>query len=197
MYASFYSRKLMASRGGNTVALGPSAMVHSPAQKITRPGGDIVTNSFNTKVIIVTAALLLVLILALCINIATRWLLRLLIARTSPLVGAESAAGPKTNTGMKKRHLNALPTVVYSVGTAEVAQDENASSSQCPICLVDFRSGERIRVLPKCQHGFHVGCIDTWLSKHASCPTCRGDLMDTLLDDDASTGVQLQIDIAP
>ena len=50
----------------------------------------------------------------------------------------------------------------------------------CVICLEHFVDGDRLRVLP-CDHSFHVGCIDKWLSGSLSdeecftsgCPTCK------------------------
>lgn len=50
----------------------------------------------------------------------------------------------------------------------------------CVICLEHFVDGDRLRVLP-CEHLFHVGCIDKWLSGSSSeeecfthgCPTCK------------------------
>jgi Ring finger domain len=59
----------------------------------------------------------------------------------------------------------------------EVAKDGN---DVCVICLESFIPGDRLRVLP-CEHSFHVGCIDRWLSgSHsfsdcytAGCPTCK------------------------
>lgn len=50
----------------------------------------------------------------------------------------------------------------------------------CVICLEAFLDGDRLRVLP-CNHSFHVGCIDRWLSGSHShhecftsgCPTCK------------------------
>ena len=54
------------------------------------------------------------------------------------------------------------------------------TDDMCVICLEHFRDGDRLRVLP-CDHSFHVGCIDRWLSgthSHnecftAGCPTCK------------------------
>ena len=53
-------------------------------------------------------------------------------------------------------------------------------SHACVICLEEFQEGDRLRVLP-CDHSFHVGCIDRWLSGSSSfeecytngCPTCK------------------------
>mmetsp|Transcript_15061 Transcript_15061/g.23452 ORF Transcript_15061/g.23452 Transcript_15061/m.23452 type:complete len:529 (+) Transcript_15061:305-1891(+) len=50
----------------------------------------------------------------------------------------------------------------------------------CVICLEHFVDGDRLRVLP-CNHLFHMGCIDRWLSGSHSdhdcftsgCPTCK------------------------
>ncbi|KAL6999291.1 RING-type E3 ubiquitin transferase [Sarracenia purpurea var. burkii] len=43
----------------------------------------------------------------------------------------------------------------------------------CIVCLEDFRSGELTRMLPSCEHRFHLQCIDEWLTRHSSCPVCR------------------------
>lgn len=62
----------------------------------------------------------------------------------------------------------ATPTVVYTSGM-KLAGEE----AECAICLSEFEEGEGIQVLAKCKHGFHVQCIQQWLSSHFSCPTCR------------------------
>ncbi|XP_039173490.1 RING-H2 finger protein ATL52-like [Eucalyptus grandis] len=36
---------------------------------------------------------------------------------------------------------------------------------------------ETLRLLPKCNHAFHVPCIDTWLQSHTNCPLCRAPIV--------------------
>lgn len=61
--------------------------------------------------------------------------------------------------------------------------EKQESDPVCVICLETFVDGDRLRVLP-CDHSFHVGCIDRWLSGSHShhecftsgCPTCKKQL---------------------
>ncbi|KAH8521262.1 hypothetical protein H0E87_002353 [Populus deltoides] len=73
----------------------------------------------------------------------------------------------RRNSGLKKKEMVALPTSTYA------HQGSPSSASGCAICLADFTDGDKIRVLPKCNHRFHADCIDKWLLSHSSCPTCR------------------------
>ncbi|URE43584.1 hypothetical protein MUK42_07548 [Musa troglodytarum] len=47
----------------------------------------------------------------------------------------------------------------------------------CAVCLCEFEADDRLRLLPKCSHAFHVQCIDTWLLSHSTCPLCRRSLL--------------------
>ncbi|XP_010414510.1 PREDICTED: putative RING-H2 finger protein ATL49 [Camelina sativa] len=51
------------------------------------------------------------------------------------------------------------------------------SPFDCPVCLCEFETEDKLRLLPKCSHAFHVGCIDTWLLSHSTCPLCRSNLL--------------------
>lgn len=48
----------------------------------------------------------------------------------------------------------------------------------CAICQDDIKDGDQIRAITKCQHGFHITCIDKWLSKKGECPLCRAAIID-------------------
>jgi Ring finger domain len=47
----------------------------------------------------------------------------------------------------------------------------------CAVCLCEFEGDDKLRLLPKCSHAFHVDCIDTWLLTHSTCPLCRRSLL--------------------
>ncbi|XP_062224732.1 RING-H2 finger protein ATL74-like [Phragmites australis] len=120
--------------------------------------------SFDTNMVIILAALLFALLFALGLNSLARCLIRW--ARRAS-AGEDAGSG-----GLKKQALRSMPVEVYGAcGAAAVAD-------VCAICLGEFADGEKVRVLPRCGHGFHVRCVDTWLVSHDSCPTCRGSVLD-------------------
>lgn len=61
------------------------------------------------------------------------------------------------------RMLRRIPVVVY-----EVSKDgTDVSAIEGAICLSEFDEGdEKVRVHSRCYHGFHVQCIDVWLTTH-------------------------------
>ncbi|KAG2391657.1 E3 ubiquitin-protein [Vigna angularis] len=54
-------------------------------------------------------------------------------------------------------------------------------ASECAVCLDDIATDQPARLVPGCNHAFHVECADTWLSKHPLCPLCRAKLDPTLI----------------
>uniref|UniRef100_A0A5B7C512 RING-type E3 ubiquitin transferase n=1 Tax=Davidia involucrata TaxID=16924 RepID=A0A5B7C512_DAVIN len=124
-------------------------------------GGDA---NFDSNMVIILAALLCALICALGLNSIVRCALR--CGHRFAFETPDQAVARLASTGLKKDALSQIPVAVYKSGL-------NIPATDCPICIGEFAEGEKVRILPRCNHGFHVKCIDTWLVSHSSCPTCR------------------------
>ncbi|XP_071691084.1 RING-H2 finger protein ATL77-like [Rutidosis leptorrhynchoides] len=71
-------------------------------------------------------------------------------------------------------------SVVGKISTRVLGSEVKILVTECTICLEDFVDGQCVRVLPHCNHEFHVGCIDKWFESHSSCPNCRNCLLDSV-----------------
>jgi E3 ubiquitin-protein ligase ATL6/9/15/31/42/55 len=100
--------------------------------------------------------------------------------------------------GLNKALVEALPILSFSVvkdlrkrGRSEGGSKE---SLDCAVCLNEFGKDENLllRLLPACNHAFHVDCIDVWFQSHSTCPLCRSSLLpifkEQLADDDDGGG---------
>lgn len=72
--------------------------------------------------------------------------------------------------GLPEEFIKSITVYKYKKSGGEV------ESTDCSVCLSEFEDGEKLRLLPKCNHAFHLPCIDTWLKSHSSCPLCRFDI---------------------
>ncbi|PNY09869.1 RING-H2 finger protein ATL78-like [Trifolium pratense] len=132
---------------------------------------------FDANVVMILAVLLCALICSLALNSIIRCALRF----SNVVINNDSSSSPSANSstqlvnkGIKKKALKTFPTVSYSTELKLPSLD-----TECVICLSEFTKGEKVRILPKCNHGFHVRCIDKWLKAHSSCPKCRQCLLET------------------
>ncbi|XP_023634890.1 E3 ubiquitin-protein ligase ATL42 [Capsella rubella] len=78
-----------------------------------------------------------------------------------------STASSDRFSGLDKTAIESLPLFRFS------ALKGSKQGLECSVCLSKFESVEILRLLPKCRHAFHIGCIDQWLEQHATCPLCR------------------------
>ncbi|KAI3847928.1 hypothetical protein MKW92_002132 [Papaver armeniacum] len=73
--------------------------------------------------------------------------------------------------GLDISTIASLPLFVYK--SDDVINANGSVLDECAICLSTFEENEVGRLLPICQHSFHVECIDMWLRSNSSCPICR------------------------
>ncbi|XP_061356858.1 RING-H2 finger protein ATL3-like [Gastrolobium bilobum] len=69
-------------------------------------------------------------------------------------------------TGLDPSVLRSLPVLLFQ------SQDFK-DGLECAVCLSELVQGEKARLLPECNHGFHADCIDMWFQSHSTCPLCR------------------------
>ncbi|CAK7357534.1 unnamed protein product [Dovyalis caffra] len=129
------------------------------------------SNDFGANTAMILIILLCALICALVLHAAVRWFLRSSNDSSSDRLGElEEQRKPKKEANMASLVL--ATTQVYSAELKLGGVEED-----CAICLSEFVEGEEIRVLGRCNHGFHVHCIQKWLSSRSSCPTCRSSCL--------------------
>ncbi|CAN6332702.1 unnamed protein product [Urochloa humidicola] len=146
-------------------------------------GGD---GSLDTNMVIILAALFFALLFAIGLNSVARCALRCGGRAAASAGGGEGASRAG---GIKKRALRSIPVEVYgSGGGAGAGAEEEEEEEVCAICLGEFADGEKVRVLPRCGHGFHVPCVDAWLLSRGSCPTCRRPVMEGKKTKEAKPG---------
>ncbi|CAD5315474.1 RING-H2 finger protein ATL60 [Arabidopsis thaliana] len=95
--------------------------------------------------------------------------------RRRRFVFAQSQEDPLHNAGLDSKILQSIHVVVFKC-------TDFKDGLECAVCLSDLVDGDKARVLPRCNHGFHVDCIDMWFQSHSTCPLCRntvGSVEDT------------------
>ncbi|XWS41386.1 hypothetical protein CRYUN_Cryun17cG0077300 [Craigia yunnanensis] len=168
-----FSQKLLESFHPRKFLLHSSLCpTEAPAISPTQENSYAINKNFDANAIIVLSVLICRVITSLRLFYILKCALR-----CSNLVASESGVNPSAklvNAGVEQKALKAFPTVKYTTELKLPGLD-----TACVICLSEFAAGERLRILPKCKHGFHTRCIDKWLSSQSSCPTCRHCLTET------------------
>lgn len=95
-----------------------------------------------------------------------------------------------TPTPYTINHLNLYPTSTnpshspLTTATTTNLLHTTTTSPQphhrCVICMGDFIIGDRMRYLP-CVHMYHKRCIDDWLMRSFTCPSCMEPVDSALL----------------
>ncbi|GAB4828376.1 hypothetical protein Ancab_035374 [Ancistrocladus abbreviatus] len=93
-----------------------------------------------------------------------------------------SAASSGEGNGQHEFNPPAKPVAEKGLTAAELEKLPKVSGkglvlgTDCAVCLEEIEIEQPARLIPGCNHGFHLECADTWLSKHSACPVCRAKL---------------------
>ncbi|CAN8257789.1 unnamed protein product [Cochlearia groenlandica] len=149
----------------------PSRFLETAATPPPQPSEKMLAAESDMVVILSALLCALITVAGLAAVLRCVWIRRFTAGTNSP--------SPSQNKGLKKKALQSLPRSTFSAAestssAAAIAVDSKAA--ECAICLADFVDGDEIRVLPLCEHSFHVACIDKWLGSRSSCPSCRRNI---------------------
>ncbi|CDP13993.1 unnamed protein product [Coffea canephora] len=104
------------------------------------------------------------------IYLYARWVCRLPPFSSRPRLLPDAPSGPPAPQGLDLNAISNLPIILHRASSA------NPNEGECAICLGIFQDGEKVKVLPDCNHRYHSECIDEWLRTQSSCPLCRASL---------------------
>ncbi|KAF6150141.1 hypothetical protein GIB67_023096 [Kingdonia uniflora] len=74
--------------------------------------------------------------------------------------------------GVDEATLRSYPKLLYS-DVKGYHGNKDSTSLCCSICLADYKGNDMLRLLPDCEHLFHLSCVDPWLRQNPTCPVCR------------------------
>ncbi|KAF8005638.1 hypothetical protein BT93_K0042 [Corymbia citriodora subsp. variegata] len=135
-------------------------------------GGDTSPFAYNMMFIISSIFLVLIITVSYCC-LCIRANRRAIIMARFTFNGSTEVGG-----GIDEATLRSYPTVLFSSAKHHEKNDladsiDVIGGGSCSICLGEYKEGEVLRLLPECEHVFHMKCVDPWLRLHATCPVCR------------------------
>ncbi|QCD86245.1 RING-H2 finger protein ATL40-like [Vigna unguiculata] len=109
------------------------------------------------------------------------------------------------NTGLDPGIVASLPTFTVKAKVLRDGGGDNNNSGggdassvmECVVCLNALEGEEKVKLLPNCNHFFHVSCIDMWLGSHSTCPLCRAEVKPRIQPHGREDPVSLVLDDAP
>ncbi|KAJ1391867.1 Zinc finger, RING-type [Sesbania bispinosa] len=144
-------------------------------------------SDFNRRIMLMAiVSLSVVLVLVLALHLYARFILKRQARRRAAIhqlsltvAHAHTQFTEPPNRGLDPTVIAALPTFIFKRKVPQQEEenrnhgDYSSSVIECAVCLSALEDEETVRLLPNCKHTFHVGCIDTWLASHSTCPICR------------------------
>ncbi|KAL2465725.1 RING-H2 finger protein ATL13 [Abeliophyllum distichum] len=163
--------------------LSPSQQPYFLSQSLPPPSFSVHTGGFNLNNKVSPSLLLIIIILAIIffisglLHLLVRFLLRPPNREPDELENVTALQGQLQqlfhlhDSGVDQSFIDTLPVFNYKaiIGVKD--------PFDCAVCLCEFEAEDKLRLLPKCSHAFHMECIDTWLLSHSTCPLCRANLI--------------------
>jgi E3 ubiquitin-protein ligase ATL6/9/15/31/42/55 len=148
-------------------------------------------NSLPTIVVIIAFTFLFSIFLSLCQARCSERQSAVSFDVSLPIGGSSlQAQNNVPSNGLNQDVIDTFPTFCYSnVKGLKIGK----STLACAICLNEFQDDETLRLIPKCSHVYHHGCIDIWLVSHNTCPVCRASLDPRLEDTVVPPTITIQI----
>ncbi|KAA8547878.1 hypothetical protein F0562_004307 [Nyssa sinensis] len=91
--------------------------------------------------------------------------------------------GPKEYNSKSSLKLSTAKMVTGYAHMYSSSEDEDV----CPTCLEEYTS-ENPKIITKCTHHFHLGCIYEWMERSESCPVCGKVMLGRYLDSSTDAG---------
>ncbi|KAL5548881.1 hypothetical protein UlMin_004112 [Ulmus minor] len=157
-------------------------------------------SSFNFDNKVSPSIMLIIIILAIIffvsglLHLLVRFLLRPSNRDTDDLESVTALQGQLQqlfhlhDSGVDQSYIDTLPVFHYKaiIGLK--------NPFDCAVCLCEFEPDDKLRLLPKCSHAFHMECIDTWLLSHSTCPLCRASLLQDFSPNNSCSPVVLVLE---
>ncbi|KAK4415557.1 E3 ubiquitin-protein ligase ATL42 [Sesamum alatum] len=148
----------------------------SETTEVMPPQDDSVSNNFQPSLAVVIGMLSIMFALTFILILYAKFCHR----GSSSSSSVYNATGQQIQDGLLRSRSCASgldKTVVESLPFFRFSSLKGSRDGlECSVCLAKYEEVEILRLLPKCRHAFHIGCIDQWLEKHSTCPLCRRKL---------------------
>lgn len=153
-------------------------------------------NRISPSILLIIIILAIIFFVSGLLHLLVRCLLRPPNREPEELDGATALQGQLQqlfhlhDSGVDQSFIDALPVFLYKaiIGVKD--------PFDCAVCLCEFEPDDKLRLLPKCSHAFHLDCIDTWLLSHSTCPLCRGSLLPDFSSNNSCSPVVLVLESA-
>ncbi|CAL5328430.1 unnamed protein product [Camellia sinensis] len=151
----------------------------SPPSSSNLHSSDFSLNKVSPSVLLIIIILAIIFFISSLLHLLVRFLLRPSnrepyddLDNVTALQGQLQQLFHLHDSGVDQTFIDTLPIFNYK---AIIGVKKNPFD--CAVCLCEFEPEDKLRLLPKCSHAFHMECIDTWLLSHSTCPLCRASLL--------------------